>query len=265
MISATVIESKKSIFNEKVLLMIAGAPAAAKSRTSGIYSTLRGEILAGQFPPGQKVKIKDLCQRFSVSVGMVREALARLAAEGFLTTEDQKGFSVRLLSVEDLTDLTETRIRLDTLALRLAIERRDADWEAMLMAANHRLQSTTEQTINSEDTAHRDDSLWQEQHAEFHRILVAGSGSAYLTEICHSLFERSEIYRHASARSSARPFAVGLPFWPHRSDEHTHLTNAVLAKDIDGAVGILREHYQKTTALIIGNGLIGPDADNDKN
>src|SRR6266446_7520756 len=69
------------------------------SLTHGAYAELRSELLACRFAPGEKLKIDDLCRRFAVGSSAVREALSRLASEGFVVSEPQRGFRVAPLSV----------------------------------------------------------------------------------------------------------------------------------------------------------------------
>src|SRR5947199_10860020 len=101
-----------------------------RTRTEQVHEALRSELLNGVLAPGQKLKMMDLAQRFGVSQSVIREALTRLAENGLITATPQLGFRVRELSVEDITALTETRVEVESFALRLAIERGDLAWEA---------------------------------------------------------------------------------------------------------------------------------------
>src|SRR5690349_6839687 len=60
--------------------------------TQRAYEELRADILSCRIPPGAKLKIQDLCTKFSVSLGAIREALSRLTSEGLVTAEPQRGF-----------------------------------------------------------------------------------------------------------------------------------------------------------------------------
>ena len=82
----------------------------------------------------------ELTERFGVSQSVVREALTRLTEQGLLVATPQRGFRVRDLSIEDIAELTETRVQIESLALRLAIERGDLQWETGILAAHYRLE-----------------------------------------------------------------------------------------------------------------------------
>ena len=94
------------------------------TRTEQVYEVIRSELLNGVLHPGQKLKMVELTERFGVSQSVVREALTRLTEQGLLIATPQRGFRVRDLSIEDIAELTETRIQIESLALRLAVAAR---------------------------------------------------------------------------------------------------------------------------------------------
>src|SRR6185437_17043218 len=116
--------------------------AAPATRTEQVYDVLRSELLNGGLRPGQKLKMVELTERFGVSQSVIREALTRLTEQGLLVATPQRGFRVRDLSIEDIAELTETRVQVESLALRLAVDRGDLQWETGVLAAHHRLERT---------------------------------------------------------------------------------------------------------------------------
>ena len=114
--------------------------------TQGAYEDLRADLLSCRIAPGSRLKVQELCDRLSVSLGAIREALSRLTSEGLVVAEPQRGFRAAPISAEDLLDLTKTRIQIETLCIRRAIEVGDVAWESQLVAALHRLSRTPEHT-----------------------------------------------------------------------------------------------------------------------
>ena len=139
--------------------------------TQGAYERLRADLLSCRIPPGARLKIQDLCQRLSVSLGAIREALSRLTSDGLVIAEPQRGFRAAPISPEDLQDLTKVRIEIDSLCLRQAIARGNVDWEARLVAAFHRLSRTPERA--PDDPARASDD-WAAAHRRLPRR--AGGG-----------------------------------------------------------------------------------------
>ena len=103
------------------------------------YGRLRADILGGALPPGMKLKLEALRERYDVSINTLRETLSRLAADGLVEAEGQRGFTVMPASLADLIDITETRRLLECHAARLSVERADLEWELRLVAAYHKL------------------------------------------------------------------------------------------------------------------------------
>jgi len=219
---------------------------AAKSKESGVnltqsaYEQLRADILSCRLLPGSKLKIQELCTRYAVSLGAIREALSRLTSEGLVTAEPQRGFKAAPISSEDLTDLTKVRIEIDSLCLRKAIEHGDVDWESHLVAAFHRMSRTPERAAG--DPA-RSSEEWAEAHAAFHTALVEGCGSPWLMRLHNQLYDQSERYRRLSVSVAPKKRNIG--------DEHQKIIDAVLARDAEKAVKLLAQHLGATTAILL--------------
>ena len=122
------------------------APAASERQsatlTQSVYAQLRADILNGRMRPGEKIRAEAVRKRFNTASSPVREALNRLLSEGFVALEQQKGFRVAPVSIEELKELVKTRCWIDGLAIRESIERSDTTWEENLVLALHRLSRT---------------------------------------------------------------------------------------------------------------------------
>src|SRR5579871_2366228 len=112
-----------------------------RNQTTVAYEAIRADILSGRHVPEKKLKIQELAEEFGVSPGAVREALSRLVPEELVVSRDQRGFIVAPLSLADLADLTDIRCEIESLALRRSVELGDVNWEAGILAAEHRLRS----------------------------------------------------------------------------------------------------------------------------
>ena len=106
------------------------APTSSTTRAELVHDTLRDEVLRGLYEPGQRLRLVELAQRFTVSQSVVREALTRLAEQKLLVALPQQGFRVMPLSPADLRDLTEARVEIEALVIRLAVRRGDVAWES---------------------------------------------------------------------------------------------------------------------------------------
>ena len=87
-----------------------------------VFERLETEILSGQYPRGELLTELKLCQALGVSRTPVREALHRLQQE-HIVEETGKGFKVLGITREDLADIMEMRLRLESFAAARAAER----------------------------------------------------------------------------------------------------------------------------------------------
>src|SRR5690606_33651296 len=86
------------------------------SLSGQIVDSLRRAIIAGELAPGARLVERDLCDRFAVSRGSVREALRQLAAEGLVRHELHRGPTVEVIDELDVADLYRVRGCLEGLA-----------------------------------------------------------------------------------------------------------------------------------------------------
>lgn len=89
------------------------------------YAALRDDILHWKTPPGTVFAEVEQATRLSLSRTPVREAFARLTAEGLLVALPGRGLVVSELSRETIVELFELRIVLESEAARLVAQRRD--------------------------------------------------------------------------------------------------------------------------------------------
>ena len=216
-----------------------GVATTPATRTEQVYEILRAELLNGDLRPSQKLKMVELTERFGVSQSVIREALTRLTEQGLLVATPQRGFRVRDLSIQDIAELTETRVQVESLALRLAVERGDLQWETGILAAHHRLERTP---VTREDGTVSED--WSVQHRDFHQALLTGCGNRRLESVANSLRDSAELYRRW--------------YWvltdDHQRDlarEHRELKDLALAREAVRAIEVLTEHIDRAPSLLI--------------
>lgn len=213
---------------------------AAKSLTAAVVDALRNDILSCRLKPATRLKINDLCERFGVSPGAVREALSRLSAEGLVVGEAQRGFQVSPVSAEELVDLTAVRLEIESLALRRSIAAGDVNWETNLVAAFYRLSRTPERAQGDPERLAED---WAKVHHDFHAALVAGCDSPWLLRLREQLFAQSERYRRLSVPVARQERDLDA--------EHKALLDAALKRDADAAVTALTQHLSATTRILL--------------
>jgi DNA-binding GntR family transcriptional regulator len=96
----------------------------AASLGERVYDLLREYLRSGQVRWGEPLREESLATRLGVSRTPVREALARLASEGLVEAHG-RSFTVPALTEEDLEDIYDLRVLLETEAVREAALRAD--------------------------------------------------------------------------------------------------------------------------------------------
>lgn len=213
---------------------------AGQNLANSIATRLRTDIVSGRRPPGSKLSIDELKGDFGVSLSPLREALARLAAEGFVVNEDKKGFRVSPVSRENHEEVARLQATLEPMALRESIRLGDARWEESVILAHHRLARHE----RPERKAGGDVDEWESQHRGFHLALIGACAMPLLVSFCESL-------QHFSARYR-RLFLAHRSFDPDVGEEHKAMVEAALDRRADAAASLLREHIERTARNITG-------------
>ena len=100
------------------------------------YEQIRQAIVEGRYHAGQRLVEKNLGEEFEVSRTPVREALRMLESEGLVVSLPNKGSVVRPLSAQDIYDIYDLRVRLESLAGERAARDPRPDQLAVLETAN---------------------------------------------------------------------------------------------------------------------------------
>lgn len=208
------------------------------SLTSRLTQTLRDELLNGAFKPGQPLRLNQLCEQFDVSLSPLREAMSRLAAEGLVIAQDQRGYQVAPVSLKNHEEITALRVMLEPCALRAAMAQGGEEWEVDLVAAHHRLQMIEKRTAVAGEAP----ADWEQRHREFHLTLIGAGQMPVLTQFCEKLLDFSDRYRRIFLRT--RPLDRNIP------DEHDAILKAALARDAETACALLTQHIERTAANI---------------
>jgi GntR family carbon starvation induced transcriptional regulator len=215
---------------------------------TSVYDRLRLDIISGELAPGVKLPSAHLRERYQAGISPVREALNRLVAESLVCFEDQKGFHVAGVGSDDLADLIQTRCWIEEIALRESIRNADGAWEDALVVAFHHL-SRVPRSASSE--TYEFNPEWERHHRAFHMALIENCGSQRMLAYCELLADQSNRYRQLAA-------AISYPTRNER-DEHEALMNAAIARDVDVALALYREHLRLTHDIIARSEFMRPN------
>jgi DNA-binding GntR family transcriptional regulator len=209
-------------------------PLRIESVVDLVYAAVRGRILDGEFPRGARLRQEALAEELGVSRTPLREALRRLAAEGFVEFRPNRGAEVAYITREGAQAAYGARLVLEPGAARLAAERRPAEeLKGMRSAIQSQRRSGGGRAALA---ASRD----------FHLALVRASGNEYLARLGEALWVpgiAQAIYeRQAETPEQALTDAA----------EHEEIANAVDGGDSDLAERLTREHIAAALRRMLG-------------
>jgi DNA-binding GntR family transcriptional regulator len=205
-----------------------------KTLAGAAYRRIKADITGGRFEPGQRLRIEDLRQAYETGASPLREALSRLAAEGIVVSIGQRGFRVPPVSVEELRDITNIRILLETEALKQSIENGDDEWEAEVVASFHRL-SKAEVGDGAEF------GEWEQLNKRFHDALISACPSRWLLRFYETMYDQHRRYRALSVQATNAPRDVHA--------EHERIKDAALARDVERACAESVIHIRRTAEI----------------
>ncbi|PKP74766.1 MAG: GntR family transcriptional regulator [Alphaproteobacteria bacterium HGW-Alphaproteobacteria-6] len=229
-------------------------PPRKETLSSRISATLRQAILRGELAPGARINLDRLRERHDISISPLREAVARLVADGLVTFEDQRGYRVAPVSMANLDEVTELRAECEVIALRASIGRGDLDWESDVMRALHLLgrAAAGPERAGPEGEGPQPDEAWEAAHGDFHRTLIRGCAMPVLLGFCSVLHNMTERY-HRLYPTASPPGRAALA-------EHEAIALAAIARDAEPACAALRAHVLgagaelKRRLAVVGDG-----------
>jgi DNA-binding GntR family transcriptional regulator len=216
-----------------------GARGHAVPRTliEHTYAQLRDDIVEGRLPPGTRLRVEHLRQRYGVGAGTLREAITRIVSDALVVAEGQRGFRVAPIAIDDLVDLTQLRLHIELEALRQSIRNGDATWREHLQSAFEAI-SAYEQPIRAE---HR--RRWELLNTRFHEALIAACASPWTMRVLRLLARHGERYRR---------YAINLPGSQRDvHGEHRQIFEAAMAGEEARAALALEAHIRATPDLLI--------------
>ena len=197
-----------------------------------VYNKLKEMILENELKPGEKLLQEKLAARLGVSRTPLLKALQMLEYDFLVESIPRRGMFVKKLSIEEMRDIYDVREGIETVAVRLVAERINEKQLRQLKNTWKPFENAT--PIHVEKYRKADD--------HFHALLLEFSGNKIL----------QKIYSHSLVQ--LRVEQMGLMRTPEETiSEHLAILNAIENGDAELAVQELRNHLQKSKALIQEN------------
>jgi DNA-binding GntR family transcriptional regulator len=201
---------------------------------SDVFAELRAAILRGEYAPRQRLIETDLTERYATTRFLLRNALTRLATEGLVELQPNRGARVREISVEEAIEITEIRRAVEGLVAARAAERITDEEIAEVRALGAEMTAVV---------ASADMLRYSELNAQLHGRVRAIARHPSATRIIEQL--NGQMVRHQFRLSlvPGRP-AVSLP-------EHLAIIETVCARDPAAAERAMRAHLTSVLDALV--------------
>ena len=172
------------------------------TRQETVFGELKQAIISGRIAPGERILSREIAEQMGVSQIPVRDALARLEALGFISTQLNKGSVVNELSKEELSELVEIRLVVESMAAKRAAKKRtEEDLEEL------------ERMHNRFTRAWNDVDEWLRLNRSFHFAIYRAANMRILLHVIERLWDKYSPYLHIVYRSMSETYmrsAIGL-------------------------------------------------------
>ncbi|HLV34448.1 MAG TPA: GntR family transcriptional regulator [Spirillospora sp.] len=203
-----------------------GAVKPLGSLSSQIYERIWHSIITGELPPGTRLVEMDIAAQMGTSQGPVRDALQRLERDGLVQRHARSATFVTSISTDEMYELFSIRSAIEAFAIRRTVQRIDGSQCAELQALVEAMRAA----------AQNDDmSALVNYDLEFHRLICEWSGNIALTQAWNPLY--SQIQRFV-AQTHKHYFSDLMEI----ADTHQPIVDVLVAKDIDRAEEIIKQH-----------------------
>ncbi|MDO5411739.1 MAG: GntR family transcriptional regulator [Lachnospiraceae bacterium] len=200
-----------------------------------IYTIIRNDILNQVIPQGEKLTLKNLQERFSVSSTPIREALTRLSEEGLVNYYSNIGVTVINLKRNDVEELYQFIGDMDALAIFYASEHPDQDEliEKLDRIIKRSMEIHEKETLTTEEIGE-----WTELSDRFHLVFYDYCGNSRLTTAAAK--QRSQL------TIVSNMYQADLAVQKEIEKEHTNIYHAYLNKNYEEAVKQMKAHLRQS-------------------
>lgn len=207
-----------------------------------IYDELRGRILRLEMSPGVDLNENELVEEFGVSRTPVREALIRLASDGFVRMSPNRGCRVMPLDLDEVPELFEAmELCMRATARWAAVRRSEPDLEEL-----RRLCQAFTAAAEADDYF-----AMSEVNKDFHMAVAACGGNRFVTKLYETLLSDSLRLANLSLSMAIVSATSHKEYFAEIVAQHERMIDLIAARDADGADALAGAHARKFRARLL--------------
>jgi DNA-binding GntR family transcriptional regulator len=195
------------------------------NRCGQAYDRLVSVLQSGEIEPGTRLTEAELTQMLNVSRGTIRSVLVRLAQEGYVTSEVNRGVRTRMFSVTDAVEILEAREVLEAALAGKAAERATPEERDGLTRT---VGAMREARLNGEQDE------YSRLNRGFHQQIRKAAHQETLARFCDAL-RYPLVMRQYRNLAAPHPRAGSL-------EEHQAILSAIITRNPEAASAAMRHH-----------------------
>ncbi|MCU0804145.1 MAG: GntR family transcriptional regulator [Burkholderiales bacterium] len=196
---------------------------------------LRDMIVQGELAPGAKLNERVICERLGISRTPLREAIKRLASEGLVELQANRGAAVTRLTLEKLRGIFAVMGALEALAGELACANATEAQLAELRALHFQMRA---------HHARGDLPAYFRENQRIHMLIAECSGNETLVATYRNL--------NANVRRARYMANLTRERWDQAVREHDEILDALERRDAPRLQRLLREHLGNKMMSVLG-------------
>ncbi|MEO0795298.1 MAG: GntR family transcriptional regulator [Verrucomicrobiota bacterium] len=201
-----------------------------KNRSEDIFNILQSRILSWEYQPGHRLKEDELCREFDVSRIPIREALSRLSQIHLVERKAHVGCSVKRWTLEEINELYEFRVALETYVVEALAQKEDP------IAELKELKKEWQGYLTETDDTSFAQKNWSTRDEHFHETLAAALGNQ---QILNSLQDVNSRLRFLRVQDITTQEVL-----TKSSKQHISIINAIRRSDDESAKKLMRTNIQ---------------------
>lgn len=201
---------------------------------SQVVALLRARIVSGELAMNHVYSAAALAKDMGISITPVREAILDIEHSGLIEVIRNRGFRVLAIQDEDLDEIRDLRSMLEAPAMAMVVERASDEDLLDLKPLLEQMQAASEGDLPE----------FLQLNSEFHVRLMELTGNSQLVRLVENLRDQTRLHGIATL---LREGALS-----ETMKEHHVLLDALIKRDADLSVHLMRQHLNHTRGIWAG-------------
>lgn len=189
------------------------------------YEYIKKEIILGDLEPGSVFDEIKIAEALKVSRTPVREAVLKLAGEGYLTIIPRKGTLVSNISIKDIKEVYEARIVIECGSIK---EITNINSEILYKWKSY-YNNLLEKNIKE------DEDVLNDIDKEFHLDISNFLSNKIIQKEVENLMDKSARIRYLSNKTNKGRYIESI-------NEHLIIIDALIENDLEKCAELMKEH-----------------------